>query len=127
MHLYGKVDVGAGLLGSENPTEANATCNGFHSGPTLSICTRSADIRKPTKPAPLSLTSETNNHVHPEDWALVDKCVEFLANQDKTGWMLYCSVNIPHPAFQARRCLQVVPAEGGSLANRVCLCLCVTD
>ena len=27
--------------------EANATANGFHSGPSIGICTRSADIRRP--------------------------------------------------------------------------------
>lgn len=99
MHLYGKVDVGAGLLGSENPSQANATANGFHSGPSIGICTRSADIRRPTKPAPLDITDDTQNNVHPEDWRMVDRCVEFLKNQDTAGWMLYCSVNIPHPAF----------------------------
>ena len=30
---------------------------------------------------------------------MVDKCVDFLQRQDATGWMLYCSVNIPHPSF----------------------------
>ena len=28
--LFGKVDVGAGIL--QDPAEANATCNGFHEG-----------------------------------------------------------------------------------------------
>ena len=99
MHLYGKVDVGAGLLGSEAASEANATANGFHSGPSLSICTRAADIRRPTKPTPLAITNDADDNVHPEDWKMVDRCVEFLRSQDSTGWMLYCSVNIPHPAF----------------------------
>lgn len=44
MNLYGKVDVGAGIL--QDSAEGNSTCNGFHSGPALGICTRSADIRK---------------------------------------------------------------------------------
>jgi len=97
MNLYGKVDVGAGIL--DDPKETNATCNGYHSGPSLGICTRAADIRKPTKSAPLTITDDLDNNVHPEDWAMVDQCVDFLRQQDHTGWMLYCSVNIPHPAF----------------------------
>lgn len=98
MNLYGKVDVGAGIL--DDPKQGNATVNGFHSGPTLNICTRTADIRKPTKPVPLKMTNDMNNNVHPEDWAMVDNCVDFVSRQEETGWMLYCSVNIPHPAFQ---------------------------
>lgn len=97
MNLYGKVDVGAGII--QDAKEGNSTCNGYHSGPSLGICTRSADIRRPTKPLPLEITNDEDNNVHPEDWKMVDKCVDFLHRQDSTGWMLYCSVNIPHPAF----------------------------
>jgi len=94
--------------------ETNATKNGFHSGPSLSILTRTADIRRPTKPDPLDITNDKNNNVHPEDWKMISKCIEFLQNlpnageqQKKTSfgreyggnWMLYCSINIPHPAF----------------------------
>ena len=76
MNLYGKVDVGAGIL--NDPQEGNSTCNGFHSGPSLSICTRSADIRRfyvhahskslihchrPTKDLPLKITNDQDNHV----------------------------------------------------------------
>ena len=50
-HLYGKVDVGAGIITDWD--EANATVDGWHSGPSMNILTRSADIRKPTKPDPL--------------------------------------------------------------------------
>eukprot|EP00944_MAST-04C_sp_MAST-4C-sp1_P015577 g15577.t1 len=105
--LYGKVDVGAGIL--QDNLEANATCNGFHSGPRLSIVTRTADIRKATKPDPLAITNDKDNHVHEEDWKMLPKCIDFLRNkaeQKRLGtkesirnWMLYCSINIPHPAF----------------------------
>ena len=101
--LYGKVDVGAGIL----QEEVNARANGYHTGPSLSILTRTADIRKATKPDPLSITNDYDNHVHQEDWKMIPKCIEFLKNAPKAGtfsaadksWMLYCSINIPHPAF----------------------------
>lgn len=100
--LYGKVDVGAGIL--QDAQETNATANGWHSGPSLSILTRTADIRKPTKPDPISITNDKDNHVHQEDWKMLPKCIEFLKNApkasvDSKNWMLYCSINIPHPAF----------------------------
>lgn len=117
-HLYGKVDVGAGIL--QDADETNATCDGYHGGPSLSILTRTADIRKPTKPDPLQITNDVDNHVHEEDWKMLPKCIEFLRRQaalrvghnepgdggtaitspvSTTNWMLYCSINIPHPAF----------------------------
>ena len=112
--LYGKVDVGAGIL--QDPQETHAKANGYHSGPSLSILTRTADIRKPTKPDPLSITNDYDNHVHQEDWNLLPKCIDFLKNKARAkakdkhtanandkdsynNWMLYCSINIPHPAF----------------------------
>ncbi len=102
-HLYGKVDVGAGIM--QDSDEVNATCSGFHSGPALSILTRTADIRRATKPDPLKITNDLDNHVHEEDWKMLPKCIEFLERQsamdvrETTNWMLYCSINIPHPAF----------------------------
>lgn len=119
-HLYGKVDVGAGILSDWD--EGNATCNGYHGGPILPISARAADIRRPTKGRPKA--NETDNNVHPEDWKMVPRCIEFLrdvgarAAAARAGvkqhypkqfatepsryenWMLYCSINIPHPAFQ---------------------------
>ena len=120
-HLYGKVDVGAGILSDWD--EGNATCDGYHGGPILPISARAADIRKATKGQPVA--NEEDNHVHPEDWKMVPRCIEFLHNiaarnaeakvtstsphypkQFATepskfeNWMLYCSINIPHPAFQ---------------------------
>ena len=62
------------------------------------------------------ITNDRNNNVHPEDWKLVDKCLEWLrdhkpfdnAEQQALGadvkiWMLYCSVNIP------RKCKLIPP------------------
>jgi len=105
--LFGKVDVGAGII--ESRGQENSTADGFHNGPTLSITGRSSDIRKATKPDPLQITNDTDNYVHPEDWKMVDKCIEWLESHDPSSslrekrsesWMLYCSLNIPHPAFQ---------------------------
>ena len=111
-HLFGKVDVGAGILTDWD--EANATCDGYHGGPNLAISARAADVRRATKSRPQA--NEKDNNVHPEDWKMVPKCVEFLQNiaaglplREQFGrqspskyvnWMLYCSINIPHPAFQ---------------------------
>ena len=117
MHLYGKVDVGAGIL--NDPDETNATCDGYHGGPTLDILTRTADIRRATKADPLKITNDQDNNVHAEDWKMLPKCVEFLKSHATekaaqaagsaasastlgsfaTSWVLYCSINIPHPAF----------------------------
>jgi arylsulfatase A-like enzyme len=97
VRVFGKVDIGFGFL-EEFP---NATASGFHGGPTMSVQTRSADIHGPTKPDPRSITSTDDDHVHPEDWHMVDRCVEWLRSHDpqKRGWLLHCSVNIPHPPF----------------------------
>lgn len=102
--LYGKVDVGGGVI--EAAGQGNATVLGFHGGPTLSITGRSANIRRPTKPDPSKITNDMDNHVHQEDWKKVDQCIEWLESRNSTAdnadssWMLYCSVNIPHPSFQ---------------------------
>lgn len=58
------------------------------------------------------ITNDQDNNVHPEDWAMIPKCVDFLRNFAGTGrhpgqqqpgppppggyknWMLYCSINI---------------------------------
>ena len=37
-------------------------------GPVVDIVTRSADIRRPTKQTPLSMTTDTDDNVHPEDF-----------------------------------------------------------
>ena len=91
--------------------QARSQCykNGFHSGPSLSILTRTADIRRATKPDPLAITNDKDNNVHAEDWKMLPKCIEYLRNKAEEGriltdegaqnWMLYCSINIPHPAF----------------------------
>ena len=98
VNVYGKVDIGFGFL----EEFANATQDGFHGGPTMSIHTRSADIHGPTKPDPRSITRTDDDHVHPEDWAMIDRCIEWFATHDprKRGWLLHCSVNIPHPPFE---------------------------
>lgn len=102
--LYGKVDIGAGLMNDPKVRET-VSASGWHQGANLAILTRSADIRRPTKQAPLSLTSDTQDHVHPEDWRTVDHCQEWIqalppAEQNTEPFFLYCSLNIPHPPFQ---------------------------
>jgi hypothetical protein len=122
--LFGKVDVGANVLSRFGPSP---TVPGFHGGLSLPILTRSADIRKPTKPTPSAITNDRDNHVHPEDWKMHDQCLDWLrthpasqtAAADGHGtrpsddgahggsaarsWMMYCSLNIPHPPFDTNQ------------------------
>ncbi|KAH8043360.1 sulfuric ester hydrolase [Aureococcus anophagefferens] len=73
---------------------------GFHSGPSLPIVTRAADVRKPTKPNPMAITNGDNDHVHP-DWVAIDNCDAWLRNRDSDApFFLHCSLNIPHPSFE---------------------------
>jgi len=108
MCMYGKVDIGADLIERPDQQQWSPTVPGYHGGPITAITGRSADIRKPTKPSPVSITSDDDNNVHPEDWKMVDQCIDWLTNhppdipveKGMPSWMLYCSLNIPHPAFQ---------------------------
>lgn len=113
--LFGKVDAGANILSRYGPAP---TSTGFHGGPSIPIVTRAADIRRPSKPNPLRLTSDWAAHVHPEDWRTHNRCIDWLAakgvasrepsaaraNNVSMGtdrpWFLYCSLNIPHPPFK---------------------------
>lgn len=111
--VYGKVDVGAGVIEAQNAMKStgnDATVDGWHGGPTLTISGRGADLRRPTKPPPASITNDKDNNVHAEDQKMVGKCIDWLKNRAAMNaanetfaatrsWMLYCSVNIPHPAF----------------------------
>ena len=105
--IFGKVDVGHNILTRYGP---QPTIPGWHGGPNLPIFTRSADIRKPTKPTPAAITDDKDDHVHPEDWAMHTACIEWLRarreGRDADGpagkpWFLYCSLNIPHPPFHS--------------------------
>ena len=108
--LYGKVDVGANVI--HDPKEPHATAPGLHTN-RLDIFARTANIRLPTKGNPMNDLSDKDNNVHAEDWKMVQHCIEYLHNKaavrdgkkqsnddDTDNWMLYCSVNIPHPAFK---------------------------
>ncbi|KOO26421.1 sodium hydrogen exchanger 8 [Chrysochromulina tobinii] len=98
VHVFGKVDIGFGIL----EDFAHATEDGFHGGAAMPVQTRSADIRGPTKENPTSITHTNVNNVHPEDWAMVDNCIDWLHSHDpsKENWLMHCSLNIPHPPFQ---------------------------
>eukprot|EP01084_Bolivina_argentea_P129140 228126_1 len=99
VYLYGKVDVGAGII--ETPGQGNASVAGFHSGPYIGTVTRSANINRPTKSVPIA--NENDNNVHPEDFLIVDNCTaklhEIKESNSTKPWFMYCSINIPHPAY----------------------------
>ena len=101
--VLGKVDVGADVL----RRYPGATQNGFQVADELTTFTRSADIRKPTKflaRDPDLEPRDPDQHdddVHPEDWTTIERCVEWLNSPTPAAapWLLYCSLNIPHPPF----------------------------
>jgi arylsulfatase K len=106
--IFGKVDVGAGIIEHNESTTAGwidgqpGPPSGFHSGTSLNTQGRAADIRKPTKPTPISITNDHDNNVHAEDQKMIKKCAEWFESHDPGApapWFHYCSVNIPHPAF----------------------------
>jgi len=103
VNLYGKVDIGAGVQ-NDKAFKQQTSATGWHGGPSIGIQTRSADIRRPTKQEPLTITSDHDNNVHPEDWATVQRCEDWVNELPSAAegkpFFLYCSVNIPHPAFQ---------------------------
>lgn len=106
--IFGKVDVGAGIIEHNESTTPGwidgqpGPPSGFHSGVSLNTQGRAADIRKPTKPTPISITRDDDNNVHPEDQKMIKKCAEWFERHDPAApapWFHYCSINIPHPAF----------------------------
>eukprot|EP01084_Bolivina_argentea_P129137 228122_1 len=107
VYLYGKVDVGAGVIeaGPYYDNQTNATAAGFHNGPNtgsgIPIETRSANIQRPTKGVPKA--DDTDNNVKHVDWEIVGTCLDRLNEIKKSKstkpWFMYCSINIPHPAY----------------------------
>ncbi|EGB02649.1 hypothetical protein AURANDRAFT_68689, partial [Aureococcus anophagefferens] len=99
--VIGKIDMGANAMQRHGNTPNVTWGTGFHSGPSLPIVTRAADVRKPTKPNPMAITNDDNDHVHPEDWVAIDNCDAWLRNRDSDApFFLHCSLNIPHPSFE---------------------------
>eukprot|EP01084_Bolivina_argentea_P129138 228124_1 len=99
VYLFGKVDVGAGII--EQPGQGNATIAGFHGGPSTVITTRSANIDRATKNVPTA--NEHDNNVHHEDFIITANCIDRLKQISKSKstkpWFMYCSINIPHPPY----------------------------
>jgi len=104
--IYGKVDIGANVLNRADQQNHHPTCSGFHAG-DVNFVGRAADIRKPTKSRP-----QTVEHVwhyptrdmHYDDWKTIAECKKWLegnSNSDSSKpWMLYCSLEIPHPPYE---------------------------
>ena len=106
--IMGKVDIGMNEGSRWGPHVNGGNNDGFHGGPRLNILTRAADIRKPTKPNPRTITNDRDDRVHPEDWKTTDYCIDWLhakgaahrsGHAPSSPWFLYCSLNIPHPPF----------------------------
>ncbi|KAH8092088.1 sulfuric ester hydrolase [Aureococcus anophagefferens] len=62
--VIGKIDMGANAMQRHGNTPNVTWGTGFHSGPSLPIVTRAADVRKPTKPNPMAITSGDNDHTN---------------------------------------------------------------
>eukprot|EP01084_Bolivina_argentea_P020443 38010_1 len=109
VYLYGKVDVGGGIIyssanNSHFDNQTNGDDPGFHGGPINGIPkeTRSANIQKPSKSIPTY--NESVSDVKASDFKRINSCIDKLneikqANSSKP-WFLYCSVHIPHPPYQ---------------------------
>ena len=99
VYLYGKVDVGGGII--ELPSQSNSTADGFHHGPDpewgLPIFTRSANIQKALVGLknPMNITNDNNNNVHHSDWQIASNCIDRLnwLNSDQytstKPWFMY--------------------------------------
>ena len=101
--IFGKVDVGAGIIEHNESATAGwidgqpGPPSGFHSGTSLNTQGRAADIRKPTKPTPISITNDHDNNVHPEDQKMVKKCAEWFESHDPGApapWFHYCRCDL---------------------------------
>jgi len=117
--LYGKVDVGANILKRSDQKAYNPTKAGWH-GRDLATISRAADIRRATKARPDAKANTPTEKIHAEDWKMIGDCMKWLeanpnADQTRQPWMLYCSLNIPHPAYQCNEETEAHVAENISL------------
>ena len=109
VYVYGKLHIGAGIM--DLPSQKNATNEAFETATdsnSMSSITRSANINKPTESNPVKTYNDNVTNPHADDEAIIGKCLERLNNlgnkrvnnSDTDPFMLYCSVDIPHPAYQ---------------------------
>lgn len=100
--LHGKVDVGANVVHRPDQKAYDPTVPGFHGGPLLAMFSRAADIRRSTKARPVADENVPTQKIHAPDWKITSACMKWLEeNPNRAGpWMLYCSINIPHPAYK---------------------------
>eukprot|EP01083_Nonionella_stella_P201890 738117_1 len=70
----------------------------------MASITRSANIFRSNKGDPMTEYNDNTQNPHSGDENIIAKCIERLNSlgkqQDDKPFMLYCSVDIPHPAYQ---------------------------
>ena len=107
--VYGKLHIGAGIM--QLPSQSNATNGAFeqaHASNAMASYTRSANIDKAYGSNPVNSYNDNTADPHKSDEEIITKCLERLAtlgqeaknNENMKPFMLYCSVDIPHPPYQ---------------------------
>jgi arylsulfatase A-like enzyme len=103
--LRGRFDVGAGVMdncGTVWKDSSDCTGDGFHGGPDLSILTRAADIRKPTKGDPMKDVVDDDADPYGNDQAHIDEGVAWF-NTHKVNpdvpFFFWVGVYAPHAPF----------------------------
>lgn len=100
MHLFGRFDVGAGVM----DTYAGTTGDGFHGGPTPVILLRSAAIPGSSKPDPLNTTVTGDGDPYKNDERTAADAVAFLQSTRPPGpsdppALVWLGVLAPHPPY----------------------------
>eukprot|EP01084_Bolivina_argentea_P192347 330242_1 len=99
VYLYGRMDVGAGII--DLPSQNYSDADGWHNGPGLVISTSSANIHRPTKPNPMTIVDDNATNPFHNDQIKVNNCINKIntLKNSPTPWYMQCSLLIPHPKF----------------------------
>jgi arylsulfatase A-like enzyme len=100
MHLFGRFDVGAGVM----DTYAGTTGDGFHGGPVPVILLRGAAIPGASKPDPLNTTVTGDGDPYKSDERTAADAVAFLQSTRPPGpsdppALVWLGVLAPHPPY----------------------------
>lgn len=100
MQLFGRFDVGAGILDDYPGT----TGDGFHGGPYLGILARGADISGVTKAPPWNTTVTTDPDPYSDDERHVAAAIDYLSTWRPGGdtpLFLWVGLIAPHPPYDS--------------------------